>query len=67
MYRDVHPGTVWRVEATRERDVSDSGDGLQEGQKIQNFELPDGEGGLFGLHERLREGPLVLVFYRGDW
>ncbi len=47
--------------------MSESKDGLREGQKIQNFELPDGEGGAFDLHRRLREGPLVLVFYRGDW
>ena len=42
--------------------------GLCEGQKIHNFELPDQEGQLFNLHQRLQEeGPLILVFYRGDW
>jgi peroxiredoxin len=40
---------------------------LREGQKMPNFELPD-EGGLpYGLFEHLQRGPLVLVFYRGDW
>ena len=67
MYRGGFLGTVWGVEATRKEDVSDTKDRLREGQKIQNFELPDGKGGAFDLHERLREGPLVLVFYRGDW
>ncbi len=43
-----------------------SGD-LREGQRMQNFELPDQEGQPFNLHQRLQEGPLVLVFYREDW
>ena len=37
------------------------------GQEMPAFELPDEEGGPFNLPERLEEGPLVLVFYRGDW
>ena len=41
--------------------------GLREGQQMQNFELPDQEGRPFDLYERLRQGPLILVFYRGDW
>ena len=41
--------------------------GLREGQQTQNFVLPDQEGRTFNLRQRLREGPLVLVFYRGDW
>ncbi len=39
----------------------------REGRQMQNFELPDQEGRSFDLHRRLREEPLVLVFYRGDW
>ena len=31
------------------------------------FELPDEEERPFNLPEQLEEGPLVLVFYRGDW
>jgi peroxiredoxin len=34
---------------------------------MPNFELPDEEGQPFNLSEWLEEGPLVLVFYRGDW
>ncbi len=41
--------------------------GLRTGQQIENFELPDEEGKPFELYGRLRQGPLVLVFYRGDW
>ena len=41
--------------------------GLRTGQQIENFELPDEEGRPFELYGRLRQEPLVLVFYRGDW
>ena len=47
--------------------MTETSTGLHEGQKMPNFELPD-EGRLpYGLSEHLRSGPLVLVFYRGDW
>ena len=41
--------------------------GIRVGQEIPAFELPDQGGQPFNLAEQLREGPLVLVFYRGDW
>ena len=47
--------------------MDDASAGLTTGQPIQNFELPDEEGRSFNLYERLRQNPLVLVFYRGDW
>ena len=31
------------------------------------FRLPDERGGAFDLAEKLSEGPVVLLFYRGDW
>ncbi len=31
------------------------------------FELPDHNGGSWNLDERVAEGPVMLVFYRGDW
>ncbi|WP_162924377.1 redoxin domain-containing protein [Rubrobacter indicoceani] len=40
---------------------------LTEGQTLSNFKLPDENGEPFELYGRLREKPLVLVFYRGDW
>ncbi len=44
-----------------------TGAGLTEGQQIENFELPDEKGDAFDLYERLRQEPLILVLYRGDW
>jgi peroxiredoxin len=47
--------------------MSETNTGLREEQQMPNFELPDEEGRPFDLSEHLEEGPLVLVFYRGDW
>ena len=37
------------------------------GGEIPNFELPDEHGRPFNLASEVEEGPIVLVFYRGDW
>ena len=36
-------------------------------EKAIDFELPDEEEKAWRLHEQLGQGPMVLVFYRGDW
>jgi peroxiredoxin len=40
---------------------------LKQGDTAPNFELPDGHGRNFILADRLAQGPVVLVFYRGRW
>lgn len=47
--------------------MSDTETGLHEGRRVADFLLPAEDGGAFRLYERLAEGPLILVFYRGDW
>jgi peroxiredoxin len=47
--------------------MTETDTGLREGQQMPAFELPDQEGQPFNLFERLEEGPLILIFYRGDW
>ena len=37
------------------------------GEKVSSFELPDEQGKPFNLAKELEGGPIVLVFYRGDW
>jgi peroxiredoxin len=32
-----------------------------------DFELPDQDGKPWRLADQLTRGPVVLVFYRGDW
>lgn len=36
-------------------------------ETVPFFELPDERGGAFELSGKLSEGPVVLLFYRGDW
>jgi peroxiredoxin len=35
--------------------------------KAIDFELPDHEGNAWRLADHLREGPVLVFFYRGDW
>jgi peroxiredoxin len=43
------------------------GHALQQGDHAPQFELPDGDGMTWRSDELLRNGPLVIVFYRGRW
>jgi peroxiredoxin len=37
------------------------------GERFPAFILPDEQGEPFDLRSALTDGPLMLVFYRGDW
>ncbi len=41
--------------------------GLPVGAIVSDFEAIDQNGKLFNLHEELMQGPMVLIFYRGQW
>jgi peroxiredoxin len=36
-------------------------------ERAVDFTLPSDDGGSWTLSEHLARGPVVLVFYRGDW
>ena len=40
---------------------------LKAGDACPDFALPTAEGGFARVHDLLKEGPLVLSFYRGQW
>ena len=40
---------------------------LQEGELVDDFELPNGSGEPIRLSSLLARGPVVLTFYRGGW
>lgn len=40
---------------------------LKIGQIAPNFELPNYDGKLISLNNLLKDGPVVVVFYRGNW
>ena len=42
-------------------------DAPRAGNKAPDFSLPDARGGEVSLAQALREGPVVLAFYRGQW
>ena len=41
--------------------------GLQVGQHAPDFYQKDAEGKDFSLSDALKKGPVVLIFYRGQW
>ncbi len=53
--------------AIEEIRTSRSAPGLSAGEKAPDFTLPDQLGRAVSLNERLASGPVVLVFYRGEW
>ena len=48
-------------------DASGVAPGLAPGDKAPEFSLPDAMDRSVSLAERLSRGPVVLVFYRGEW
>ena len=53
--------------AIAEVDASGAAPGLAVGDHAPGFSLPDAQGRTVSLSERLSTGPVVLVFYRGEW
>ncbi|MDP6041333.1 MAG: peroxiredoxin-like family protein [Candidatus Latescibacteria bacterium] len=52
------------------KDLSRSGivaRSLKVGDQVADFELPNAVGQTVGLYETLKEGPVVITFYRGGW
>lgn len=41
--------------------------GLKIGDRAPDFELENQDGELISLDEKLKDGPVLLVFYRADW
>jgi len=53
--------------AIAEVEASGAVPGLAVGDQAPEFSLPDALGRAVSLRERLSAGPVVLVFYRGEW
>lgn len=41
--------------------------GLMPGDTVSNFIAKDADGNVFDLNKALSEGPVVVIFYRGQW
>lgn len=55
------------AEATRELEESKTSLGLEEGDQINDFQLPDATGKMISIMDKLKDGPVILTFYRGGW
>jgi len=64
---------AWRAVPLRcllEKHAIEKGQGMANasvGERFPAFVLPDEQRKPFELRSELAEGPLMLVFYRGDW
>ncbi|OGV71574.1 MAG: hypothetical protein A3K19_09450 [Lentisphaerae bacterium RIFOXYB12_FULL_65_16] len=62
------PETVAALEKAKAEILSQKDiEGLKVGDKAPDFSLPDAKGQKVTLSEVLKKGPVVLVFYRGEW
>ncbi|MBS2969216.1 AhpC/TSA family protein [Metabacillus sp. KIGAM252] len=53
--------------AIQELEDSEEGKGLQVGDQVPNFVLPDARGKEISITDILKKGPAVITFYRGGW
>ncbi len=49
------------------RETGIEGKALNVGDRAPDFDLPNAKGGTVKLSDKLKEGPVVISFYRGDW
>ncbi|SIS75762.1 peroxiredoxin-like family protein [Salimicrobium salexigens] len=55
------------AQAIEELEASDEGKGLSRGTKAPDFTLPAADGTNVRLYEKLKQGPVIMTFYRGSW
>jgi peroxiredoxin len=58
---------AYPIKAQHQFQSADEVGGLAVGTTVQDFEAIDQFGNRFQLAEALRGGPVVLIFYRGQW
>lgn len=55
------------AKATIELEESRTALGLEKGDQIPEFQLPDATGKIISIMDKLEDGPVILTFYRGGW
>jgi polyisoprenoid-binding protein YceI/peroxiredoxin len=66
--KDLPPEAAAALEKARQEIASQQNvGGLRIGDKAPDFSLPDTADKLVSLSDTLKKGPVVLVFYRGEW
>ena len=65
---EAEPQKYWKLTEARYGAWGDAPDAPELGDKVEDFELPDADGGSVKLSTVLAAGkPVVLLFYRGFW
>lgn len=65
---EAAPQKYWPLTEARYGAWGDAPNAPKLGDTVEDFELPDADGGTFKLSTALAAGkPVVLVFYRGFW
>lgn len=61
--------SAWGSEAYGQSEfrTAEEATGLEVGTYVSGFEAVDQHGDKFSLNEALKSGPVVVVFYRGEW
>ena len=71
LYRDqIIPKPAWKIMAAATEELENNAaasNALQPGDSAPDFILPNVDGRSVRLYSELGRGPVVLVFYRGDW
>ncbi|GEM01365.1 Peroxiredoxin [Halolactibacillus halophilus] len=55
------------AKATRELEESQKALGLEKGDQVPEFQLPDATGEIISIMDTLEDGLVILTFYRGGW
>ena len=61
------PEVAEKMKRGREHIRTSGATGLAVGERAPDFTLPNQEGKMVKLADRLAKGPVVLSFYRGEW
>lgn len=64
---DSDEGRALRLRSIETVERSGQAPGLEVGEEIPHFSLPDTQGHDVNSEELLESGPLVISFYRGEW
>ncbi|MEP1444832.1 MAG: peroxiredoxin-like family protein [Paraglaciecola sp.] len=67
--RQANPKFMKNVDdaISQARNFQQGANAIDLGQLAPNFELPDPLGNLYSLKDTLKQGPVIVTFYRGSW
>lgn len=58
---------IFAFSANAQHKTVEEVEGKAVGETVENFIATDADGNTFNLKTALKEGPVILLFYRGQW